>query len=71
MAHRPPIKRRSTDNPWLSLWLSGANRMLGSTRAAWLREAHRQNDAFMRATQRRVAEFWLGRHARSKKRRAK
>ena len=58
-------------NPWLSLWLSGANSMLGSARAAWVREAHRQNEAFLKETRRQMAAFWLGptRPARSKKRR--
>jgi len=54
---------------WLSLWLSGANSLLGSARAAWLREAHRQNDAFMRETQRRIASFWFGHSALAKRRR--
>ena len=54
------MRRRYTDNPWLSAWLSLTNQMLATARAAWLAEAHRQNDAFMRATQRRIAEFWLG-----------
>jgi hypothetical protein len=57
-------------NPWMSLWLSGANTVLGSARAAWLREAHRQNQVFVRESRRLVADFWLGpTPARRKKRR--
>lgn len=63
------MRRRAIRNPWLSVWLSGANSLLGSARAAWLREAHRQNEAFMRETQRRVANFWLGHDAPAKRRR--
>jgi len=54
-----PLSMR-TRNPWLSLWLTGANTMLGSARSVWLREAHRQRASFMRATRRQAAEFWLG-----------
>jgi len=56
-------------NPWLSLWLSGANAVLGSARATWLREAQRQRASVMRETQRQITDFWLGSGAPRRKRR--
>lgn len=55
-------------NPWLSLWLSEANRSLGSARVMMLRQTRRHNEAFMRASRRQAAAFWLGEHARRRKR---
>jgi hypothetical protein len=56
-------------NPWLSLWLTGANMVFGSARAAWEREARRQNEAFMRAARRQAADFWLGHDSPHRKKR--
>jgi hypothetical protein len=33
-------------NPWMSLWLSAANKAAGTTRAFWAAEARRQQQAF-------------------------
>ncbi|HRO09909.1 hypothetical protein [Amaricoccus sp.] len=33
-------------NPWMSLWLSAANRTAGTARGLWTAEARRQQQAF-------------------------
>lgn len=35
-------------NPWMSLWLSAANRAAGTARGLWLAEAQKQQQAFAR-----------------------
>lgn len=35
-------------NPWMSLWLSAANRAAGTARGYWLAEAERQRQALVR-----------------------
>ncbi len=35
-------------NPWMSLWLSAANKAAGTTRGFWAAEAQRQQQAFAR-----------------------
>lgn len=35
-------------NPWMSLWLSAANRTAGTARGHWIAEAQRQQRAFMK-----------------------
>jgi hypothetical protein len=35
-------------NPWMSLWLSAANKAAGTGRAFWAAEARRQQQAFAR-----------------------
>jgi len=61
-------RSRIPKNPWLSLWFSGANSVLGSARSTWLREAGRQRAAFIRTSQRQMADFWLGPDAARRKR---
>ena len=41
-------------NPWMSLWLSAANRAAGTARGLWMAEAQRQQQAFARE----VAKAW-------------
>jgi len=36
-------------NPWMSLWLSAANRAAGTARGHWMAEAQRQQAAATRA----------------------
>ncbi len=36
-------------NPWMSAWLSAANKAAGPARGAWAAEAKRQQNAFMKA----------------------
>jgi hypothetical protein len=51
-------------NPWMSLWLSAANRAAGTARGLWLAEARRQQAAFARET----AKAWgLGTQAPGRK----
>ncbi len=35
-------------NPWMSLWLSAANRAAGTARGLWMAEAQRQQRALAR-----------------------
>lgn len=35
-------------NPWMSLWLSAANKAAGTARGLWMAEAQRQQRAFAR-----------------------
>ena len=37
-------------NPWMSAWLSAANRTAATARGHWLAEAQRQQRAFAKAT---------------------
>jgi hypothetical protein len=41
-------------NPWMSLWLSAANKAAGTARGAWMAEARRQQQAFARE----MAKAW-------------
>ena len=41
-------------NPWMSLWLSGANKAAGTARGLWMAEAQRQQQAFAKE----VAKAW-------------
>lgn len=36
-------------NPWMSLWLSGANKAAGSGRGPWMAEAQRQQNAWIKS----------------------
>ena len=38
-------------NPWMSLWLSAANRAAATARGHWLAEARRQQREYLRATE--------------------
>jgi hypothetical protein len=41
-------------NPWMSAWLSTANRAAGTARGYWMAEAQRQQQAFARE----LAKAW-------------
>jgi hypothetical protein len=45
-------------NPWLSMWLSGANTLLSAGRAQWEAAARQQQAAMMREASRATTEFW-------------
>lgn len=47
-------------NPWMSLWLSGANRLAGKGRAAAQAAARRQQAAAMTEASKAVTAFWSG-----------
>lgn len=56
-------------NPWLSMWLSGANAMLGVARSQMTAEANRQMSAISRTAAQKNAELWTGGMARGQRRR--
>ena len=41
-------------NPWMSLWLSAANKAAGASRGLWMAEAQRQQAAFAKE----MAKAW-------------
>jgi hypothetical protein len=45
-------------NPWLSMWLSGANTALSAGRAQWEAVARQQQAAVMREANKAITEFW-------------
>ena len=47
-------------NPFLSMWLSGANSAAGSARGLWLAELHRQQTAMIREMNQQMVRFWTG-----------
>ena len=47
-------------NPFLSLWLSGANALIGSARGQLAALSTRQRSAAMRATAKQIQDFWFG-----------
>ena len=47
-------------NPWLSLWLSGANAWAGAARGFWAAEMQRQQTAMMREAGEQMIRFWSG-----------
>ena len=55
-AHRDGLRMegRIVRNPWMSLWLSAANKAAGTARGLWTAEAQRQQQAFARE----VAKAW-------------
>jgi hypothetical protein len=40
-------------NPWMSMWLSAANKTAGAARGQWMAEAQRQQTALMNETRQR------------------
>jgi hypothetical protein len=52
-------------NPWMSLWLSAANRAAGSARGLWMAEAQRQQQAFAKE----VAKAWAPSRRKAKPKR--
>jgi len=49
-----------TKNPFLSMWLSGANAAWGSARGHATAEMHRQAAQMMAESTRQVMQFWTG-----------
>ncbi len=59
-------------NPWMSMWLSAANKAAGASRGLWMAEAQRQQQAFLKE----MTKAWTlgGTHSKpssAKKRRSK
>jgi putative copper export protein len=47
-------------NPFMSMWLSGANTIAGAARGHASAEAKRQATAFTNEASKQVADFWTG-----------
>jgi hypothetical protein len=47
-------------NPFLSMWLSGANAVVSSMRARATAESKRQAQAIVRESAKQVVNFWSG-----------
>ena len=47
-------------NPWMSLWLSGANKVAGTGRGMWQAAARQQQNAMIREAQKMATSFWTG-----------
>jgi hypothetical protein len=47
-------------NPFMSLWLSSANRVAGSARGVAMASGKRELDALQRDATRRMVDFWTG-----------
>lgn len=47
-------------NPWMSLYLSAANKMAGAARSQVMAEARRQRQAASRKAASQIASFWTG-----------
>jgi hypothetical protein len=47
-------------NPFMSMWLSGANSVLGSARSRATAEGHRQAARMFAEGQRQMLQFWTG-----------
>jgi len=45
-------------NPWMSLWLSGANAWMGAARGFWTAETHRRQAAMMNEAAKQMASLW-------------
>ncbi|HSK42217.1 MAG TPA: hypothetical protein VK943_20795 [Arenibaculum sp.] len=50
----------TTKNPFMSMWLSGANAWLGAGRGLWMAEMQRQQTAMMNEFTRQAIRFWTG-----------
>ena len=47
-------------NPWMSLWLSGANSWAGAARGLWAAELQRQQTAMLNEMTKQMVRFWTG-----------
>jgi hypothetical protein len=47
-------------NPFMSMWLSGANAVAGSARSRALAESRRQTAALMTQSAQQITDFWTG-----------
>lgn len=47
-------------NPWMSLWLSGANAWTGAMRGFWAAEMQRQQTAMLNEMTKQTVRFWTG-----------
>jgi predicted trehalose synthase len=54
-------------NPFLSMWLSGANAMLGAARGRAAAEGKRQTTAMMNQAAKNMADMWTAPRRKSRK----
>ncbi|HUO54662.1 MAG TPA: hypothetical protein VMU18_07970 [Rhodoblastus sp.] len=47
-------------NPFMSLWLSGANKVIGAARGHAMNEMRRQQGIALRKAQKAAMDFWSG-----------
>jgi len=47
-------------NPFLSMWLSGANAWAGAARGFWAAEFQRQQTAMLNEMTKQMVRFWTG-----------
>ena len=59
----------TTKNPFMSVWLSSANKVMGSARGQASAEAKRQVAALQAEAARQVVDFWTGKAATPKPKR--
>lgn len=50
----------TTNNPFMSTWLSAANQMMGAARGVATAEVQRQAAAMQAEFERQVVNFWTG-----------
>ncbi|HJV85440.1 MAG TPA: hypothetical protein VJ698_08165 [Noviherbaspirillum sp.] len=50
----------TSKNPWMSMWLSGANAIAGSARNRAAAESKRQAAIAMKKNMQQIADFWSG-----------
>ena len=58
-------------NPFMSMWLSGANTIFGKARGQAIAEARRQSAAMMAEGTRQILQFWTGGYATPPRRKRK
>jgi hypothetical protein len=58
-------------NPFMSMWLSGANAIAGAARGRATAEARRQAKTLMTAGTKQMVDFWTGASMTSRPRRKK
>jgi hypothetical protein len=52
------MRRLTTKNPFMSLWLSGANKIAGTGRGLWQAAARQQQAAMIREAGKMATNFW-------------
>ncbi len=50
--------RLMKENPFMSFWLSGANKVAGTGRGLWLAAARQQQSAMVREAGKSASSFW-------------
>jgi len=61
----------TTKNPFMSIWLSSANKVMGSARGQATAAAKRQVASFQAEAAKQVIDFWSGKPAQTAKKKRK